>query len=59
MDAGMDDGEMEDVEYSCDALLIRCCDEESGAYVTSAECTPDGLQCPMGTTPGKLWAGRR
>jgi hypothetical protein len=27
--------------------------------VTSAECTPDGLQCPMGTTPGKLWAGRR
>ena len=47
-ETGTDATDTTDTRPSCDLLLIRCCDE-SGQFVTAANCTHDGLKCPAGT----------
>lgn len=46
-----DPRDMEEPTYACSGEAVPCCDE-NGEYVTNADCTPTGKQCPAGTERG-------
>jgi hypothetical protein len=41
---------------ACRTMAVPCCDSQTGDYAGLAQCTPQGLTCPQGTTRGQCSA---